>query len=82
MREQETLLERLARDNNMSVEEMYRQLEKRLVAGLNDPDPKHRAQWERIPCAGERATVEEWLEYVVKRIYEEGREDLLREYLI
>lgn len=82
MANQESLLERLARDNNMSVEEMYKQLEKRLVAGLNDPDPKHRAQWERIPCARERATVEEWLEYVVKRVYEEGREDLLREYLI
>lgn len=71
MANQESLLERLAQDNNMSVEKMHKQL-----------DPKHRAQWERIPCAGERATVEEWLEYVVKRIYEEEREDLLREYLI
>lgn len=82
MANQESLLERLAQDNNMSVEEMHKQLEKRLVAGLNDPDPKHRAQWERIPCSGKRATVEEWLEYVIKRIYEEEREDLLREYLI
>lgn len=43
MANQESLLERLAQDNNMSVEEMHKQLEKRLVAGLNDPDPKHRA---------------------------------------
>lgn len=80
MANQESLLERLARDNNMTVEEMYEQLEQRLMAGLNDPDPERRMQWERIPCAGERATVEEWLEYVVKRIYEEEQEDLFKEY--
>ena len=82
MAEQESLLERLARENGVTVEEIRKQLGKKLEAGLSDPDPKRRTPWERIPCAGERPTVEEWLEYVVKRIYEEGREDLLREYFV
>lgn len=82
MTEKEILLERLARKNDMTVEEMREHLDKRLEVGLNDPDSRRRSQWEKIPCVGESPTVEEWLEYVVKRIYEESREDLLKEYFI
>ena len=37
---------------------------------------------ERIPCAGDVPTPEEWLRYSVERLKEDGREDLLRHYLI
>lgn len=80
MAQQEALLERLAKENHMTVESMRVQLNKRLEAGLNDPDPKLRVQWEKIPCVGTVPTVEEYLDYVLKRIYEEGRENLLRKY--
>lgn len=82
MAEQETLLERLARENKTTVEAMREQIAARIKAGLNDPDPERRAQWEKIPHAGAIPTPEEWLEYAVGRIYEEGREDLLRRYLM
>ena len=82
MEKQETLLESLAQKNSMTVEEMHEQLEKRLVAGLNDSDPEHRAQWKRIPCVGEIPTVEEWLAYIIKRVYEEGEEELFKRYLM
>ena len=82
MAEQETLLERLARENKTTVEVMREKITARIKAGLNDPDPERRAQWEKIPHAGEIPTPEEWLEYAVGRIYEEGREDLLRRYLM
>ena len=52
----------------------------RIEAGMNDPDPEKRAQWERIPCAGKIPTPEEWLRYAVERIEAEGRGDLLRWY--
>ena len=81
MEKQETLLERLARKNNITVEEMYKQLRKKIEAGLNDPDPKCRAQWEKIPHAKENITVEEWLEYVVKKLHEESKEEMFRTYL-
>lgn len=81
MEKQETLLERLARKNNITVEEMHKQLSKKIEAGLNDPDPKCRAQWKKIPHAKGNLTVEEWLEYVVKKLHEEGEEEVLKIYL-
>ena len=47
----------------------------RIEAGMNDPDPEKRAQWERIPRAGKIPTPEEWLRYAVERIEAEGRGD-------
>ena len=39
---------------------------------MNDPDPEKRAQWERIPRAGNIPTPEEWHRYAVERIEVEG----------
>lgn len=78
--EEETLFERLARERNITVEEMRAIISARIEAGMNDPDPEKRAQWERIPCAGNIPTPEEWLRYAVERIKAEGRGDLLRWY--
>ena len=78
--EEETLFERLARERNITVEEMRAIISARIEAGMNDPDPEKRAQWERIPCAGNIPTPEEWLRYAVERIEAEGRADLLRWY--
>ena len=82
MENQETIFERLARERNITVEEMKAIIADRIKAGLNDPDPEKRAQWRRIPCAGEIPTPEEWLRYAVKRLQEEGREDLLHFHLL
>ena len=82
MEEQETLFERLARERGITVEEMRAIISARIEKGLHDPDPEKRAQWERIPCAGDVPTPEEWLRYSVERLKEDGREDLLRHYLI
>lgn len=78
--EEETLFERLARERNITVEEMRAIISARIKAGMNDPDPEKRAQWERIPHAGKIPTPEEWLRYAVERIEAEGRGDLLRWY--
>ena len=80
MAEQESLLERLARKNSVTVDEMRKQLENRIKQGLTDPDPERRSQWERIPCSGTIPTPEEYLDYVVKKLHDEGCEDLLRKY--
>lgn len=45
---------------------------------MNDPDPEKQAQWKAIPCAGEMPTPEEWLKYVVEKLKEDGRDDLLQ----
>lgn len=81
MVEREMLLERLARVNGVTVEDMRKKIAARISAGMDDPDPERRAQWEHIPHAGELPTPEEWLEYVVKRLYAEEHEGLLRRYI-
>ena len=77
MENQETIFERLARERNITIEAMKEIIADRIKAGMNDPDPEKRAQWCRIPCLGEIPTPEEWLQYVVERLREEGKEDLL-----
>ena len=45
----EHLFERLARERGITVEEMREIISARIRRGMNDPDPKKRAQWEEIP---------------------------------
>lgn len=77
MAEQETLFERLARERNISVEEMREQIKTRIERGWNDPNPEKQAQWRKIPCTGEIPTPDEWLKYAVEKLLEEGKETLL-----
>ena len=77
---EEHLFERLARERNITVEEMRAIISAHIKKGMNDPDPEKRAQWEKIPCAGEIPTPEEWLKYAVETLEAEGRGDLLRWY--
>lgn len=48
----------------------------RIEEGWNDPDPEKRAQWRKIPCAGELPTPDEWLRYAVERIKNSGHDEL------
>lgn len=80
MAEQETLFERLACERGITVEEMRAIISARIEKGLHDPDPEKRAQWERIPCAGEIPTPDELLRYIVEKLEADGREDLLSWY--
>ena len=82
MPEYRTFFEKLARDRNITVEEMRAIISAHIKSGMNDPDPEKRASWERIPRAGEIPTPEEWLRYAVERLEAEGRGDLLRWYKI
>lgn len=71
---EEHLFERLARERNITVEEMREIISDRIEKGWNDPDLEKRAQWRKIPCAGDIPTPEEWLRYVVKRLSENIKE--------
>ena len=74
---EEHIFERFARERGITVEEMRAIISVRIERGWNDPDPEKQVEWRKIPCAGEIPTPDEWLEYVVKRLKAEGREDLL-----
>ena len=78
---QEHIFERMARERNISVEEMRAIISDRIEKGWNDKDPVKREQWRKIPCAGEIPTPDEWLSYVIKKIKDDGQGNLLRKYL-
>ncbi len=80
MPEYRTFFEKLARDRNITVEEMREIISARIETGMSDPDPAHRTQWEKIPHAGDIPTPEEWLSYVIGRLESEGLSELLRWY--
>ncbi len=77
---QEHIFERMARERNISVEEMRAIISDRIEKGWDDPNPDKRAQWRKIPCAGELPTPDEWLRYAVEKIKADGKEELLRRY--
>ena len=80
MEKHETFFERLARERNITVEEMKQIISDRIEQGLHDPDPEKRKFWEAIPCEGDVPTPEEWLKYAVEKLEMDGRDDLLRWY--
>ena len=53
---QEHIFERMARERNISAEEMRAIISDRIEKGWNDKDPVKREQWRKIPCAGEIPT--------------------------
>lgn len=76
----ENIFERLARERNITVEEMRAIISARIEEGWNNSDLEKRAQWRKIPCSGEIPTPDEWLQYAIEKFHEEGREDLLHWY--
>lgn len=74
---EEHLFERLARERNITVEEMRAIISARIKEGWYDPDLEKREQWRKISCVGEMPTPDEWLRYAVERLVEDGDEDLL-----
>lgn len=77
---QETFFERLAHERGITEEEMREIISARIWRGLHDPNPEKRAQWERIPCAGDVPTPEEWLRYAVEKLEADGKGEWLRWY--
>ena len=78
MAEQETIFGKWAKERGIMESEMKRSISERIRQGMNDPDPEKQDQWKAIPCAGEMPTQEEWLKYVVEKLKEDGRDDLLQ----
>lgn len=78
MAEQETIFGKWAKERGIMESEMKRSISERIRQGMNDPDPEKQDQWKAIPCAGEMPTPEERLKYVVEKLKEDGRDDLLQ----
>ncbi len=80
MPEYRTFFEKLARDRNITVEEMRSIISARIETGMNDSDLARRAQREKISHAWDMPTPEEWLSNVIRKLESEWLSDLLRWY--
>lgn len=81
MEKHENFFERLARERNITVEEMKKVISERIERGLHDPDPAKRKSWEAIPCEGDVPTPEEWLKYAVEKMETEDQDELLWRFI-
>ncbi len=81
MEKQDNLFERLARERNITVEQMKEIITDRIRQGLNDPDLEKRKSWEAIPCEGGIPTPEEWLKYAITKMQINGQDNLLEWFI-
>ena len=79
--DKENIFKRMAEEHGITEDEMREQIQQRIIAGLNSPDPIRRKQWEAIPCTGDIPTPEEYVRYVVEKLQAECKTHLLRKYI-
>lgn len=53
------ILERIAKENHTTPEEVYREMQIAIDAAYDNPDPEIRKNWETITFKGDRPTPEE-----------------------
>ena len=62
------LLEAVAKQNNTTVEEVYKEMQIAIDAGFDNPDPEVQKMWRQIPFKGERPTPEDVIPYVALKV--------------
>lgn len=53
------ILEKIAKNNNTTPEEVYCEMQIAIDAAFNSPDPQVRKNWEKIHYTGDRPTPED-----------------------
>lgn len=62
------ILAKVAKQHGISRDEVYREIQKAIDVGFDNPDPKVQAEWKKMSIRGERPTPEEVLVYMVKQL--------------
>lgn len=62
------ILEQIAKENNSTPEDVYREMQIAIDAGFNNPDPKIQETWKTIPFQGDRPTPEDLVMAVAKML--------------
>ena len=63
-------LRQVAHENGVTVDAVYREIQKLISFGMGSEDPRVQKRWEEIPSAGEAPTVEELMAYLLRRMRE------------
>ena|GEM_PF-506593 len=62
------IFEQITKENNTTVAEVRRETEVAIRAAIENPDPKVRDEWTKIPYKGEEPTPEEVIAYVSRQV--------------
>ena len=62
------IIVRIARENNVSEEQVRADMKEAMEAGRNDPDPIVQAQWEDFRFVGKEPTIEEFILWTASRV--------------
>ena len=66
-------IERIAKENHTTVEEVRLQIKISMINGLVSSDPKVKAYWQSIPCEGDVPTPEEFIAYTADIVRKQRR---------
>lgn len=58
------VLNKVARRNGVSLDTVINEIELAIAAGMSSTDPTAQIFWRSVPCAGERPTAAELVEYI------------------
>lgn len=62
------IFEKIAAGHRITVEEVRREIEAAIQAGLHNPAPKVQAHWAGMPRKGDIPTPDELMAYLVRRV--------------
>ena len=66
------IIRQIARDNNVTEEEVRRDMKEAMDAGRNNPDPAVQAKWAGFEYARDEPTLEEFILWMATKIKESG----------
>lgn len=61
------VLASIATEHHTTVQEVRMEMEYAMHVGQSNPDPAVQAQWNSIPRKGDKLTLEEFIDYIIKR---------------
>lgn len=72
MKDFQTILRKIARENGTTPEQVRRDMQAAIDAGFDNPDPAVQAAWRGIPYKGERPTAEDVVMGLASRLRPQG----------
>ena len=66
------IIRQIARENNVTEDEVRRDMKEAMDAGRSNPDPAVQAKWAGFEYAGDDPTLEEFILWMVGQIKESG----------
>lgn len=67
------LLDAVAKQHNITHEEVYKEMQIAIDSGFDNPDPEVQKMWKQIPFKGERSTPKDLIPYMAAMVQAQKR---------